>query len=207
MKKLFHISNVYVVGIFQHLLEEDNFSCKLVFHKVFELLSGKPYHYACFVPLFFTFVEHLNQSNGLLQNRLNIFLVTPPNQHNIFLSFVAYWHVFAISWPKQKLAKGCSSCKGAHVTIDDNVVVKLLKLKLSSLTFGITLSINSISKGFTSFIRVAPLCQLCLKQANNYTFWHTMFINEIHNQCKCIKTNPRHLKIEGDGRDISLTIT
>lgn len=33
-----------------------------------------------------------------------------------------------------------------------------------------------------------------------------MFINEIHNQCKCIKTNPRHLKIEGDGRDISLTI-
>ncbi len=90
MKKLFHISNVYVVGIFQRLLEEDNFSCKLGFHKGFELLSGKPYHYACFVPLFFTFVEHLNQSNGLLQNRLNIFLVTPPNQHNIFCHL---WHI------------------------------------------------------------------------------------------------------------------
>jgi hypothetical protein len=73
MKKLFHISNVYVVSIFQSLLEEDNFSCKLGFHKGFELLSGKTYLYAYFVPLLFTFVELLNQSNGLLQNILCIF--------------------------------------------------------------------------------------------------------------------------------------
>jgi hypothetical protein len=53
------------------------------------------------------------------------------------LSFVAYWHVFAIAWPKQKLAKGCSSCKGVHITIEDSVVVKMLKLELSSLTFAI----------------------------------------------------------------------
>ncbi len=146
MKKLFHISNVYV-GIFQSLLEEYNFSCKLGFHKGFELLSGKPYLYACFVPLLFTFVQFLNQSNGLLQNRLCIFQWHL--QTNIFfLSFVAYWHVFAIAWPKQKLAKGCSSCKGAHIAIENNVVVKMLKLELSSLTFAITLSINwnSISK-------------------------------------------------------------
>jgi hypothetical protein len=97
---------------------------------------------------------------------------------------VAYWHVFAIAWPKQKLAKGCSSCKGVHITIEDSVVVKMLKSELSSLTFAITLSINwiSISKGFTSFTKVAPLFQLCLKQANNYMFWHIMFIDEIHNQ-------------------------
>jgi hypothetical protein len=95
MKKLFHISNVYVVGIFQSLLEEDNFSCKLGFHKGFELLSGKPYFYACFVPLLFTFVKLLNQRNGLLQSRLCIFLVTPPNQHNFFVicGMLACWHV------------------------------------------------------------------------------------------------------------------
>jgi hypothetical protein len=90
---------------------------------------------------------------------------------------VAYWHVFVIAWPKQKLAKGCSSCKGVHVTIEDNVVVKMLRLELSSLTFAITLSINwnSIGKGFTSFTKVDPLCQLCLKQAQQlYVLAHNV---------------------------------
>jgi len=64
---------------------------------------------------------------------LSNFLITSnPTFFFVICGILAF---FAIAWPKQKLAKGCSSCKGAHITIDDNVVVKLLRLELSSLTF------------------------------------------------------------------------
>ncbi len=40
-----------------------------------------------------------------------------------FVSFMACRHAFDIAWSKQKLAKGCWSCKRAHVTIEDNVLL------------------------------------------------------------------------------------
>jgi hypothetical protein len=75
------------------------------------------------------------------------------------VSFVAYWHAFDITWPKQKLTKGFTSYKGAHVTIEHKAAAKVLRFKAFGFYIGYDLiyQLKSNPEGFTIFVRVTPI--------------------------------------------------
>jgi hypothetical protein len=70
-------------------------------------------------------------------------------------SFMAYWHAFGITWPKQKPVNGWGDCRGSHDTTKVRVVVREFKLVHSSLTYAMTLfvTLNFTNKTFTYFAR------------------------------------------------------
>ncbi len=75
-----------------------------------------------------------------------------------FISFMAYSHVFDITWPKHKPTNGWCNYKGSHDTIEMRAIGNEFKLTPSYLTYAMTLfvKLNSATKTFTCFLRATP---------------------------------------------------
>ncbi len=112
---------------FQSFLEEDNFVSNLSFHRGVELSNGKPCLYACLAPLLSTFIGLLNPNTfDFLQNTL-YFSMTPPSSYIKLCVICCILACFRHCMIIKKPTKGCSSYKCAHVPIEDNFVLMILR--------------------------------------------------------------------------------
>jgi hypothetical protein len=100
VERLHVVIDVDIISIFKSFLEEDNIIGKSSFHRHHELSKWKPCLYACFVPFFLFILDFLIQSMVFCKVDYTYFNNTSSMPTQNLMSFVVYWHVFDIIWPK-----------------------------------------------------------------------------------------------------------